>query len=51
MMALKSFAVNHIYIVHNRSNKRDNDILIKNLFDQVEFLKQKIKSRNHKNGS
>ena len=41
MVALKSFVVDQIYMVKKRSSDIDDELLIKNLFDQIEFLKNK----------
>ena len=46
MIALKSFVVDKIYIVKKISNDEDDEILIKNLLDQIEFLKQQLKSKD-----
>ena len=46
MIALKSFVVDKIYIVKKISNDKDDEILIKNLLDQIEFLKQQLKSKH-----
>ena len=46
MIALKSFIVDKIYIVKKISNDKDDEILIKNLLDQIEFLKQQLKSKD-----
>ena len=46
MIALKSFVVDKIYIVKKISNDEDDEILIKNLLDQIEFLKQQLKSKH-----
>ena len=46
MIALKSFVVDKIYIVKKISNDKDDEILIKNLLDQIEFLKQQLKSKD-----
>ena len=35
IIALKSFAVNLIYMVKKRSNNKDDQIFIKNLLDQI----------------
>ena len=43
MIALKSFAVDQVYMAKNRSNDRDDELLIKNLLHQIEFLKQELK--------
>ena len=43
MIALKSFAVDQVYMGKNRSNDRDDELLIKNLLHQIEFLKQELK--------
>ena len=39
MIALRSFVVDQIYMVKKRSNNKDDELLIKNLLDQIEFLK------------
>ena len=46
MTALKSFVVDQIYMVKKRSNNKDDELLIKNLLDQIEFLKQELKSKD-----
>ena len=46
LIALKSFVVDHIYMVKKRSNDKDDELLIKNLLDQIEFLKQELKSKD-----
>ena len=46
MIALKSFVGDKIYIVKKISNDEDDEILIKNLLDQIEFLKQQLKSKD-----
>ena len=46
MIALKSFVVDKIYIVKKISNDEDDEILTKNLLDQIEFLKQQLKSKD-----
>ena len=46
MITLKSFVVDKIYIVKKISNDEDDEILIKNLLDQIEFLKQQLKSKD-----
>ena len=43
MIALKSFSVDQVYMAKNRSNDRDDELLIKNLLHQIEFLKQELK--------
>ena len=43
MIALKSFAVDQVYMAKNRSNDRDDELLIKKLLHQIEFLKQELK--------
>ena len=43
MIALKSFAVDQVYMAKNRSNDRDDELLIKNLLHQIDFLKQELK--------
>ena len=46
MIALKSFVVDQIYMMKKRSNDKDDEVLIKNLLDQIEFLKQELKSKD-----
>ena len=46
MITLKSFVVDQIYMVKKRSNDKDGELLIKNLLDQIEFLKQELKSKD-----
>ena len=46
MIALKSFVVDQIYVVKKRSNDKDDDLLIKNLLNQIEFLKQELKRKD-----
>ena len=46
MIALKSFVVDQIYVVKKRSNDKDDELLIKNLLNQIEFLKQELKSKD-----
>ena len=46
MIALKSFVVDQIYMVKKRSNEKDDELLIKNLLDQIEFFKQELKSND-----
>ena len=46
MIALKSFVVDQIYMVKKRSNDKGDELLIKNLLDQIEFLKQELKSED-----
>ena len=46
MIALKSFVVDQIYMVKKRSNDKDGELLIKNLLDLIEFLKQKLKGKD-----
>ena len=46
MIALKSLVVDQIYMVKKRSNDKDDELLIKNLLDQIEFLKQELKSKD-----
>ena len=53
MIALKSFNADQIYIMQKKSNycKKlarcdDSKILIKSIYDQIEFLKTEIKSKN-----
>ena len=46
LIALKSFVVDQIYMVKKRSNDKDDELLIKNLLDQIEFLKQELKSKD-----
>ena len=38
--------MNQIYMVKKRSNDKDDELLIKNLLDQIEFLKQELKSKD-----
>ena len=45
-IALKSFVIDQIYMFKKRSNEKDNRDLIKSLFDQIEFLKQELKSKD-----
>ena len=45
-IALKSFVIDQIYMFKKRSNEKDNGDLIKSLFDQIEFLKQELKSKD-----
>ena len=37
LIALKSFVVDQIYMVKKRTNDKDDELLIKNLLDQIEF--------------
>ena len=46
LIALKSFVLDQIYMVKKRSNDKDDELLIKNLLDQIEFLKQELKSKD-----
>ena len=52
MIALKSFVVDQIYLLKKRSNERENStsddtkILISNLTDQIEFLKNELRSKD-----
>ena len=46
MITLRSFVVDQIYMVKKRSNNKDVELLIKNLPDQIEFLKQELKSKD-----
>ena len=46
MIALKSFIVDQICMVEKRSNDKGDKLLIKNLFDHIEFLKQKLASKD-----
>ena len=46
MIALKSFVVDQIYMVKRRSSDKDDQLLIKNLLDHIEFLKQELKSKD-----
>ena len=46
VITLKSFVIDQIYIFKQRSNEEDNGDLIKSLFDQIEFLKQELKSKD-----
>ena len=45
LIALKSFVVDQIYMVKKWLNDKDDELLIKNL-DQIEFLKQELKSKD-----
>ena len=45
-IALKSFVIDQIFMFKKRSNEKDNGDLIKSLFDQIEFLKQELKSKD-----
>ena len=45
-IALKSIVIDQIYMFQKRSNEKDNGDLIKSLFDQIEFLKQELKSKD-----
>ena len=42
---LISFVVEQIYMVKKRSNNKDDRLLIKNLLDQIKFLKQELISK------
>ena len=42
---LKSFVVDQIYTVKKRSNDKVDELLTKNIFHQIEFLKQELKSK------
>ena len=46
LIALKSFVVDQIYMVKKRSKDKDDELLIKNLLDQIGFLKQELKSKD-----
>ena len=46
LIALKSFVLDQIYMVKKRSNDKDDELLIKNLLDQIEFLKRELKSKD-----
>ena len=46
MIALKSFVVDQIYMVKKRSNDKDDELLMKNLLDQTEFLRPELKSKD-----
>ena len=52
MIALKLFVVDQIYLLKKRSNERENvtnddtKILISNLTDQIEFLKNELRSKD-----
>ena len=46
MIDLKSFFEDQIYMVKKRSNDKDDKLSIKNLLDQIEFLKQELKSKD-----
>ena len=46
LIALKSFVVDQIYMLKKRSNDKDDKLLIKNLLDQIEFLKQELKRKD-----
>ena len=43
VIALKSFVVDQSYMAKKRSTDKDDEFLIKNLLDQIEFLKQELK--------
>ena len=45
MIPLKSFVVDQIYTVKKRSNDKNDELLTKNIFHQIEFLKQELKSK------
>ena len=46
MIALKSFVVDQIFMMKKRSNDQDDELLIKNYFDQTDILKQELKSKD-----
>ena len=46
MIALKLFVVDQIYMVKKRPNDKGDEILIKNLLNQIEVLKQELKSKD-----
>ena len=46
MIVLKSFVVDQVYKMKKRSNGKDGELLIKNVLDQIEFLKQELKSKD-----
>ena len=46
LIALKSFVVDQIYMVKKRTNDKDDELLIKNLLDQIDFLKQELKNKD-----
>ena len=46
LIALKSFVVDQIYMLKKRSNDKDDKLLVKNLLDQIEFLKQELKRKD-----
>ena len=46
MIALKSFVVDQIFMMKKRSNDKDDELLIKNYFDQIDILKQELKSKD-----
>ena len=45
MIALKSFVVDQTYMVRKISNDKDDELLIKNLLDQIKILNQELKSK------
>ena len=45
-IALKSFVVDQEKKRKKRSNDKDVELLIENLLDQIEFLKQELKSKH-----
>ena len=46
LTALKSFVVDQIYMAKKIPKDKDDELLIKNLLDQIEFLKQELKSKD-----
>ena len=46
MIALKPFVVDQIYMVKKRLNDKDDELLIKNLLEQIEFLKPELKRKD-----
>ena len=46
MIAFKPSIVDQIYMVKKRSNDKDDNLLIKNLLDQIKFLKQELKIKD-----
>ena len=52
MIALKLFVVDKIYLLKKRPNERENStsddtkILVSNLTDQIEFLKNELRSKD-----
>ena len=54
MIALELLVVDQSYMVRKRSNDKDDELSIKNVLDQIEFLKQEdtiIKRYHHQNDS